>query len=139
MRARKTSLSAVFETVLSENIFGPFLMKGPPPFRTVMESDSAVFCYSVVNLLRIVIHCSKYSKSVQHVVIHYIFSSQSLRIVNSLQIVNSLHLLFLVGRVPRVQNLFGDPILTHTLNPRIPYCGCLPARQLPLYPKLLPN
>ena len=42
-------------------------------------------CYSVVNLLRIVIHCSKYSDSVQNVVIHYIFSSESLRVVISLQ------------------------------------------------------
>ena len=37
-----------------------------------------------------VIHYSKYSKSVQIVVIHYLFSSESLRVVNSLQIVNSL-------------------------------------------------
>ena len=63
-----------------------------------MESDSVVFYYSVVNLLRIVIHYSKNSKSVQSVVIHYIFSSESLRVVNSLQIVNSLRVLFLVCR-----------------------------------------
>ena len=55
-----------------------------------------MFYYSVVNLLRIVIHYSKYSKSVQNVVIHYIFSSKSLPVVNSLQIVNSLRVLFLV-------------------------------------------
>ena len=68
------------------------------PFRTVFstESDSVVFYYSVVNLLRIVIHYSKHSKSVQNVVIHYIFSSESLRVVNSLRIVNSLRVLFLV-------------------------------------------
>ena len=37
------------------------------PFRTVFstESESVVFCYSEVNLLRIVIHYSKCSKSVQ--------------------------------------------------------------------------
>ena len=54
------------------------------------ESASVVFYYSVVNLLRVVIHYSKYSKSAQNVVIHYIFSSESLRVVNSLQIANSL-------------------------------------------------
>ena len=72
------------------------------PFRTVFstESDSVVFYYSVVNLLRIVIHYSKYSKSVQNVVIHYIFSSESLCVVISLQIVNSLRVLFLVCRGP---------------------------------------
>ena len=56
--------------------------------------------YSVMNLLRIVIHYSKYSKSVQTVVIHYIFSSESVRVVNLLQIVNSLRVLFLVCRGP---------------------------------------
>ena len=73
------------------------------PFRTVFgtESDSVVFCYSVVNLLRIVIHYSRYSKSEQNVVIHYIFSSESLSVVNSLQIVNSLRVLFLVCRSRR--------------------------------------
>ena len=72
------------------------------PFRTVFstESDSVVFYYAVVNLLRIVIHYLKYSKSVQNVVIHYIFSSESLRVANSLQIVNSLRVLFLVCRGP---------------------------------------
>ena len=55
---------------------------------------------SVVNLLRIVIHYSKYSKSVQNVVIHYIFSSESLCVANSLHIVNSLRVLFLVCRGP---------------------------------------
>ena len=59
-----------------------------------------VFYYSVVNLLRIVIHYSKYSKSVQNVVTHYIFSSESLRVVNSLQIVNSPCVLSLVCRCP---------------------------------------
>ena len=64
-----------------------------------------MFYYAVVNLLRIVIHYLKYSKSVQNVVIHYIFS-ESLRVVNSLQIVNSLRVLFLVcwgplGESPR--------------------------------------
>ena len=43
---------------------------------------------------------SQYSKSVQNVVIHYIFSSESLRIVNSLQVVNSLRVLLLVCRGP---------------------------------------
>ena len=72
------------------------------PSRTVFstESNSVVFYYSVVNLLRIVIHYSKYSKSVQNVVIHYIFSSESLLVVNSLQIANSLRVLFLVCRGP---------------------------------------
>ena len=53
------------------------------PFRIVFstESDSVAFYYSVVNLLRIVIHYLKYSKSVQNVVMHYIFSSESLRVV----------------------------------------------------------
>ena len=37
-----------------------------------------------MNLLRILIHYSKHSKSAQNVVIHYIFSSESLRVVNSL-------------------------------------------------------
>ena len=64
------------------------------------ESDSVVFYYSVVKLLRVVIHYSKYSKSVQNVVLHYIFSSESLSVVNSLQIVNSLRVLFLVCRGP---------------------------------------
>ena len=44
------------------------------------------------------IHYSKYSKSVQNVVIHYIFGSESLRVGNSLQMVNSLRVLFLVCR-----------------------------------------
>ena len=72
------------------------------PSRTVFstESDSVAFYYSVVNLLRILIHYSKYSKSVQNVAIHYIFSSESLRVVNSLQIVNLLRVLFLVCRGP---------------------------------------
>ena len=56
-----------------------------------------MFYYSVVNLLRIVIHYSKYSKPLLN---HYIFSSDSLRAVNSLQIVNSLCVLFLVCRGP---------------------------------------
>ena len=72
------------------------------PFRTVFstESDFVDFYYSVVNLLRILIHYSKHSKSVQNVVIHYIFRSESLRVVNSLRIVNSLRNLFLVCRGP---------------------------------------
>ena len=78
------------------------------PFRTVFstESDSVVFCYSVVNLLRVVIHYSKHSKSVRNVVIHYIFSSESLRVVNSLRIVNSLRVLFLVCRGPLGRETF---------------------------------
>ena len=59
-----------------------------------MESGSVVFYYSVV------IHYSKCSKSVQTVVIHYMFSSESLRLVKSLQIVNSLRILFLACRGP---------------------------------------
>ena len=64
---------------------GKSIPKGP--FRTLFstESDSVVFYYSVVNLLPIVIHYSKYSKSVQNVVTHYIFDSESLLVVNSLQ------------------------------------------------------
>ena len=56
------------------------------PSRTVFstESDSVVFYYSVVNLLRIVMHYSKSSKAVQNEVIHYIFSSEPLRVINSL-------------------------------------------------------
>ena len=85
------------------------------PFRTIFstESDSVVFYYSVVNLLRIVIHYWKYSKSVPNVVIQYIFSSESLRVVNSLRIVNSLRVLFLVcwgplGKEPKPKLLTPD-------------------------------
>ena len=46
------------------------------------------------------IHYLKHSKSLQNVVIHYIFSRESLCVVNSLQIVNSLRVLFLVCRGP---------------------------------------
>ena len=74
--------------------------KGPSCTVFSTESDSVVFCYSVVNLLRIVIHYSRYSKSIQNVVIHYIFSSESLCVAISLQIVNSLRVLFLVCRGP---------------------------------------
>ena len=72
------------------------------PFRTVLStaSDSVVFCYSVVNLLHIVIHYSKHRKSVQNVVNHYIFNSESLSVVNSLRRVNSVRVLFLVCRGP---------------------------------------
>ena len=93
---------AYFEAPRGRSFLPPPLFVRPPPpkgpSRTVFstESDSVVFNYSAVNLLRIVIHYSKYSKSVQNVVIHYIFSSESLRVVNSLQIVNSLRVLFLV-------------------------------------------
>ena len=60
--------------------------------------------YYVVNSLRIVIHYSKYSKSVQSEVIHYIFSSESLRVVDSLQIVISLRVLYLCrGRLGRFE------------------------------------
>ena len=59
-----------------------------------------MFYNSVVKLLRIVIHYSKYNKSIQSEVIHYIFSSESLRVLNSLQIVNSPRILFLVCRGP---------------------------------------
>ena len=51
-----------------------------------------------MNLLRIEAHYSKSSKSLQNVVINYIFSSESLRVVNSVQIANSLRILFLVCR-----------------------------------------
>ena len=60
----------------------------------------SVLLYSVGNVLHVVISYSKYSKSVQNVVLHYIFSSESLRVVNSLQIVHSLRVLFLVCRGP---------------------------------------
>ena len=40
------------------------LPKGPIRTAFSTESDSVVFYYSVVNLLRIVIHYSKHSKSV---------------------------------------------------------------------------
>ena len=56
--------------------------------------------YSVVNLLRIVTHYSKCSKTLQKVVIHYIVGSESLCVANSLQIVNSLRILFLVCQCP---------------------------------------
>ena len=58
--------------------------KGPSRAVFSTESDSVVFYYSVVNLLCIVIHYWKYGKSVQNVVIHYILTSESLRVVNSL-------------------------------------------------------
>ena len=83
------------------------------PFRTVFstESDSALFYYfRVVNLLRVVIHYAKYSKSVQNVVIHYIFSGESLCVVNSLQIVNSLRVPFLVCRGPTF--LLNDGVIS---------------------------
>ena len=79
----------------------------PLPYCCSTESDSVVLYYSVVNLLRIVIHYSKYSTSVQSVVIHYISSSESLRIVNSPQIVNSLCVLFLVCRGPLGRGVYG--------------------------------
>ena len=78
----------------------PAVPKGPSRTVFTTESDSVVFHYSVVNLLRIVIHYSKYNKSVWNIVIHYIFSTESLRVVNSLQIVNSLRILFLVRKGP---------------------------------------
>ena len=103
-----------------------YLPKGPS--RTVFstESDSVVFCYSVVNLLRIVIHYSKYSrsvhvhsdslltkycKSVQHVVIHYIFTRESVRVVISLQIANSRGILFLACRGPLAFFCSGGPLV----------------------------
>ena len=95
----------------TSKLYGSTPPKGPS--RTVFstESDSVVFYYSVVNLLRIVIHYSKDSKSVQNIVIHYIFSSESVRVVNSLQIVNSLRVLFLVCRGP-----LGPPICIGVLS-----------------------
>ena len=74
------------------------LPKGPSHTVFSTESDSVMWCYSVVTLLRIVIHYSKHS--IQSVVIHCIFNSESLRVVNSLQIVNSLRMLFLVCQGP---------------------------------------
>ena len=57
-----------------------------------------MFYYCVVNLLRIVIHYSKYSNLIQNIVLHCIFSSESVRVLNSLRLVNSLRVLFLVCR-----------------------------------------
>ena len=56
-RRKTTSTQAVLQGV-------PFTPEGP--FRTVFSTESAsvVFYYSVVNLLRIVMHYSKHSKSV---------------------------------------------------------------------------
>ena len=62
-----------------------------------------------MNLPRIVFY---YSKSVQNVVINYIFSSESVLVVNSLQIVNSLRVLFLECRGP----LVGTPQTGRLLN-----------------------
>ena len=61
--------------------------KYPPVVFFSTESDSVVFCSSVVNLLRMVFHYSNIvNKSVQqNVVIQYIFTSESLRVLNSLQ------------------------------------------------------
>ena len=53
-----------------------------------------------------------FSKSVQNIVIHYIFGSESLCVVNSLQIVNSLRVLFLVCRGPLGRRM------TNRKNPR---------------------
>ena len=52
---------------VSERVLRGFPRVSQPkgPFRTVFstESDSVVFYYSVVNLLRVVVHYSKHSKS----------------------------------------------------------------------------
>ena len=72
--------------------------------RTVFSTESVVFYYSIVNLLHTVIHYSKYSKSLQNVVIHYIVSSESLCVVNSLEIVKSLRELFFLCRGPLGRN-----------------------------------
>ena len=77
-----------------------FPAKGPSRMVFRTESDAVALCYSVVNLLRVVSHYSKHSKSVQTLVFHCSFSSESLRVVNSLQIVNSRRILFLVCRGP---------------------------------------
>ena len=74
--------------------------KGPSRSVLSTESDSVVFYYSVVNVLRMAIHYSKYSKSVQNVGNDYIFSSESPRVANSLQIVNSLRVFFLACQGP---------------------------------------
>ena len=63
-------------------------------------STVVVYTFIFPALLPVVIHYSNYSQSVQNVVIHYIFSSDSLCVVTSLQIVNSLRVLFLVCRGP---------------------------------------
>ena len=52
------------------NLFARPIPKGPSCSVLSTESDSVVFYYSVVNLLRIVTHYSKYSISVQNIVIH---------------------------------------------------------------------
>ena len=54
------------------------------PSRTVFrtESDSVVFYYSVVEFTTHSDSLPKYSKSLQNAVIHHIFSSESLRVVN---------------------------------------------------------
>ena len=93
------------------------IYKGPSRTVFCTESDSVVCYSSVVNLLRIVIYYSKYSKSIQNVVIHYIFSSESLRVVNSLRI------LFLVCRVffgLLCYSLVLDSVLGCVLRMRVP-------------------
>ena len=96
-----------------------------------MESDSVVLYYSVVNLLRIVIHYSKYSKSVKNEVIHYIVGSESLRVVNSLQIVNSLRVLFLVcrGHLGKQERKRRKRALTPILQEMRDIPGSLPAQE----------
>ena len=81
------------------------LPKGPSRAVFSTQSGSVVFYYRVVNVLRIVIHYSKYSKSVQNVVIHCIFSGASLHVVHSLR------LLFLVCRGP-----LGMPLSSRALE-----------------------
>ena len=79
-----------------------------------------MFYYSVVNLLRIVIHYSNSSESVQNVVIHYIVGSESLRVVNSLQIANSPRILFLVCQGPLgsyCATIASLPVTPFTLTP----------------------
>ena len=66
-----------------------------------------MFYYSVVNLLRIAVHYSKCSKSVESVVIRYFFSSESLRVVHSLQIANSLCILFFVCHGPLAKGAYS--------------------------------
>ena len=51
----------------------------------ILKTVRVVNVLSVVNLLRVVIHCWKCSESVHFVLIYYIFSSESLCVVNSLQ------------------------------------------------------
>ena len=72
-----------------------------------------MFSDSVVNLLRTVIHYSKYSKSVQKVVVHYIFSSESLHVVTTDSKLTT-HTVFSMSRSLGPENTGKSTLWTNT-------------------------